>query len=155
MIWNLDSRVGTKRSAADTIRIRYDTDLSDTIRILYDKNVHDLRFQNQELLISTTKSECFCWSLQWIQQILMLKRIDHLCSVYHSFIYKVFVHSTQLRSNLICLSLLLNCIKVKCETNRFRFGTIRDHHMYWYNMMIVSIRIGWCLYRHESNEMTQ
>jgi len=31
------------------------------------------------------------WSIQWIQQILVLKQNDHLCSVYQSFIHKVFV----------------------------------------------------------------
>jgi len=59
------TRVGTIRSAADTIHIRYgpcryntysirtlpiryvfDTDLADMIRIRYDTHVHDLRFQN-------------------------------------------------------------------------------------------------------------
>jgi len=41
----LKTRAGTIRSAADTIRIRYDTHV----------HVHDTRFQNQELWISTTQ----------------------------------------------------------------------------------------------------
>jgi len=36
-------------------RYVFDTDLADTIRIRYDTHVHDLRFQNLEFWISTTK----------------------------------------------------------------------------------------------------
>jgi len=37
------------------------------------------------------KVNVLSWSIQWIQQILVLKQNDHLCSLYHSFIKKVFV----------------------------------------------------------------
>ena len=39
----------------DTVSRRFVMDLADTIHIRYDTHVHDLRFQNQEFLISTTK----------------------------------------------------------------------------------------------------
>jgi len=63
-------------------------DLADMIHIQYATHVHDLRFQNQEFWISTSEWECF-GLIQWIQQILVLKKNDHLCSVYHSFIHTV------------------------------------------------------------------
>ena len=48
---------------------------------------------------------------------------------------------------------MLNCLKIKCETNWFGSGIFVvfrscHHHLYRYSMMVVSICIGWCLYRY-------
>ena len=87
----LVSILGQGRYSQQPIRYVIDTDLADTIRIQYDTHVHDLRFQTIWILDFNNKVNVLGWSIQWIQQILMLKRNDHLCSTYHSFIYKVLV----------------------------------------------------------------
>jgi len=49
--------LGLGRYGHQPYRYVFDTDLADTIRIRYDTHVNDLRFQNQEYWISTTKKK--------------------------------------------------------------------------------------------------
>ena len=54
----IDFFLGLGRYGHQPYRYVFDTDLVDTIRIRYDTHVHDIRFQNLELWISTT-NKCF------------------------------------------------------------------------------------------------
>ena len=58
-----------------------------------------------------------------------------------------------IRIKLNMLKSLVNCMKIKCETNSFGSGIVvvfRSCHQYLYRYCIlaVSISIGWCLYRY-------
>ena len=119
-------RAGMIQSAADTIRIRYWPCWYNTYSIQYTCTL--LKVSKSRILDFNNKVNVFGWSIQWIQQITVLKRNDHLCSVYryHSFIHKVHCISlTYLRSNSICLSLLLNCMKVKTNSVKLYFQMIQ------------------------------
>jgi len=104
-----------------------------------------LKVSKSRIFDFNNKVNVLGWSLQWILPILVLKRNDHLCSVYLSF-FSPSVISTKLRSNSICWSLLLNCKKVKCEIilpddSGIKKNCDCHHHLYLYSMMTVSIRI--------------
>jgi len=85
------SRAGTIRSAADRIRIRYGPCRYDMYSIRY--TCTWLKVLKSRILDFNNKVNVLGWSIQWIQQILVLKRNDHRCSVYHSFIHKVLVEN--------------------------------------------------------------
>jgi len=136
-------KAGTIRSSAVSIRIRYGPCRYDTYSIRY--TCTWLKVSKSRILDFNNKVNVLDWSIQWILQILVLKHNDHFFPQIRS--------STELRSNSICLSYLLNCMKIKCETNSFGSGLFVvfcscHRHLYRYSMMTVSIRIGWCLYRY-------
>jgi len=108
-----DYRAGTIRSAANTIRIWYGPCQCDTYSIQYTYTL--LKVSKARILDFNNKVNVLGWSIQWNQQILVLKQNDHLCSVYHRFIHKVLVQHNKDQTQYALV--LLYCIKVKCKRN--------------------------------------
>jgi len=81
-------RTGSIPSAADMIHIRYGPCWYDTYSIWY--TCTWFKVSKSRILDFNNNVNALGWSIQWSQQILVLKQTDHLSSVYHSFIHKVF-----------------------------------------------------------------
>jgi len=110
----------------------------------YDTHVYYLRFQHQAVWINN-KVNGLGWSIQWIQQILLLKQTDCLCKCVPYF-YSPSISSTFLRSNSVCLNRLFNCLKVNCETNSFGSGIV----VVFAAVTIICIGTAWWPYRSAS-----
>ena len=78
------------------------------------------------------------WSIQLILQILVLK--------HNIQFFPQIISSTYLRSNSICLRFLLNCMKIKYETNSFGSGIV----VVFAAVTIICIGTAWWPYRYVS-----
>ena len=74
------TRVGTIRSAADTIPFRYDTQSCTILKVSQSRIMYFNNNMNVFELICPVNNKK-----------IVLKQNDHLCSVYRSFIHKVLV----------------------------------------------------------------
>jgi len=129
------------RYGQQPIRYVFYMDLADSIRILYDAHVDDFKISKVSksiILNFNIKMNVWGWFKKWIKQILVLKQNDHMYSMYHSFIHKVF-SSTLSRSNLICMGPLSNCIKVKCEIILSDVSVQHDDRIDTYRLISVPI----------------
>ena len=108
----IGSRAGMIRSADVSIRIWYEPCWYDTYMIRYTCTWR--KVSKSRILDFNNKVNVLGWSIQWIQQILVLKQNDYLCSVYHSFIHKVLVqHNWDQTKHALVFCLIVWKLSVK------------------------------------------